>query len=168
MHVRIFDVHVGYGRDYHVGVCLLLTLVLCIVIHNALMSADTDSVKTSKGNTFLIILLIIITLVLLWDASYQFRRWEYMTLPINAEVPIKISSLGENYASLSYATIPVDKEKLNKLGKDGWELVSTFVEVETSHPNFGKEDYVTGIQPNVRPQRLVCIFKRPINLFSSD
>lgn len=41
-----------------------------------------------------------------------------------------------------------------------WELVGTVTEIETVHPNFGKEDYVTGIQPNTRTSGTILIFRR--------
>jgi len=65
--------------------------------------------------------------------------------------------------ALKYASINISDDDLVLLGAQGWELVSTTLEMETSFPNFGNASYVTGIQSNVRPQRLICIFKRPIN-----
>jgi len=47
------------------------------------------------------------------------------------------------------------------------ELVDSYLEMETVHPNFGDSRYVTGLQPNVRPQRLVLIFERPIDVRDS-
>ena len=41
-----------------------------------------------------------------------------------------------------------------------WELVANITEIETVHPNFGKEDYVTGIQPNTRSKNVILIFRR--------
>ena len=60
------------------------------------------------------------------------------------------------------AMVTPSESDLNQLGSDGWELVASYLEMETAFPNFGNESYVTGLQPNVRPQRLVLIFKRPI------
>ena len=31
---------------------------------------------------------------------------------------------------------------------------------ETPHPNFGNSDYVTGLQPNMRPGSVTLLFKR--------
>lgn len=42
----------------------------------------------------------------------------------------------------------------------GWELVSAVCETETVHPNFGRSDLVTGLQPNTRTGRIVLLFKR--------
>jgi hypothetical protein len=56
--------------------------------------------------------------------------------------------------------VPDVTSSLDRLGSEGWELVGVFLEHETAHPNFGSEGLVTGLQPNVRPQKLVCIFKR--------
>ena len=54
----------------------------------------------------------------------------------------------------------VTGESLNLFGKEGWELVGVFEKTETVHPNFGNDQYVSGIQPNVRTADLNFIFKR--------
>jgi hypothetical protein len=41
-------------------------------------------------------------------------------------------------------------------------LATSYLEMETSHPNFGNDTYVTGLQANIRPQRAILIFKRVI------
>lgn len=46
-------------------------------------------------------------------------------------------------------------------GRQGWDLVSCFLEMETARPNYGNQDYHAGIKPNVRPSRAVLLFKRP-------
>jgi outer membrane PBP1 activator LpoA protein len=63
--------------------------------------------------------------------------------------------------ALKYASVQVDEKQLQVMGADGWELVNAFLEMETAFPNFGSSEYVTGLQPNVRPQRAVLLFKRP-------
>ena len=47
------------------------------------------------------------------------------------------------------------------MGKEGWELVSTYTEVATVFPNFGNSEYVTGIRENVRTNVVNFVFKRP-------
>jgi hypothetical protein len=64
------------------------------------------------------------------------------------------------YSALKYASINFDKSILNKMGSEGWEMVGCYLEMETAFPNLGTGDYVTGLQPNIRPQCLVVIFKR--------
>ena len=49
---------------------------------------------------------------------------------------------------------------LNKMGKEGWELVSTYTETATAFPNFGNSDYVTGIRDNTRTSVVNFVFKR--------
>jgi hypothetical protein len=91
-------------------------------------------------------------------------EWEYKQLEIGADAGA-LAKLGDNYEKLSYKRIPNFETTLDMLGKEGWELVGISVEHETSHPNFGDGDYVTGIRSNVRPQRLICIFKRAKSLY---
>jgi hypothetical protein len=50
--------------------------------------------------------------------------------------------------------------ELNKLGSEGWVLVISYLELETAYPNFGDYKCVTGLQPNIRPQRAILVFKR--------
>lgn len=54
----------------------------------------------------------------------------------------------------------IDDESLNLFGKDGWELVSIYEKTETVHPNFGNDQYVSGLQPNVRTSEINFVFKR--------
>jgi len=65
-------------------------------------------------------------------------------------------------AAGKFASISISVSDLAPLGLEGWELVSTSLEMETAYPNFGNASYVTGLQQNVRPQKLICIFKRQI------
>ncbi len=82
-------------------------------------------------------------------------KWEYKVVYVLNEGYNRTGS-----EALKYSTVTPDEASLNKLGDDGWELVSSYLEMETAYPNFGSSDYVTGIQPNIRPQRVVLIFKR--------
>lgn len=86
----------------------------------------------------------------------QAVEWEYMVLPVMAEGHER-----KGTDAVRFASVTPSKEELNKLGKDGWELVSSYLEMETAWPNFGNDNYVVGLQPNVRPQRVVLVFKRP-------
>lgn len=52
-------------------------------------------------------------------------------------------------------------ETLNKMGQEGWELVSTYTEIKTTYPNFGDKKYVTGIRENTKTSVLNFVFKRP-------
>ena len=61
-----------------------------------------------------------------------------------------------------YASVTPSEDDLNNYGKEGWELVTSYLEMETAWYNFGNEGFVTGLQPNVRPQRVVFVFKREL------
>ena len=84
-------------------------------------------------------------------------RWEYKKLVFLTDVRHGRTGLG----ALSYNSINLDESLLDSMGSRGWELVTSYLEMETAFPNFGKEDYLTGLQPNIRPQSLVLIFKHP-------
>lgn len=82
-------------------------------------------------------------------------KWEYKTLIAWPED----LGLGNKFVN---NVIPVPAEELNKLGQEGWELVTVYTEIQTVHPNFGNDKYVTGLQPNTRTQGVFYVFKRPI------
>lgn len=90
-------------------------------------------------------------------------QWEYRRVEFLAET--SASAFTSNEKDLSFKTIPDISLRVSTLGQEGWELTGTYLEHETAHPNFGKSEYVTGIQSNFRPQKLVLIFKRQKKLF---
>jgi hypothetical protein len=83
-------------------------------------------------------------------------QWRYKKLVFLTEERHDRTGFG----ALSYSSIELDESLLESMGSKGWELATSYLEMETAFPNFGKGDYVTGLQPNIRPQRLVLIFKR--------
>lgn len=84
-------------------------------------------------------------------------RYEYKVIKIAAD---KKSRTGEE--ALAATSANIDEKELANLGSQGWEVVTTYLETETSYPNFGDSKYVTGLQTNVRPQRLVVILRHRI------
>jgi hypothetical protein len=82
--------------------------------------------------------------------------WEYKVLKVEAEPNTSQSKRETERAGL----IELPESKLNRLGLEGYELISLVVEFETVWPNFGDREFVTGIQPNVRPSAIVMTFKR--------
>ena len=84
-------------------------------------------------------------------------KWEYKVVYIEAT---------ETFTYLEYEQNPSNIEltdaMINEYGLNGWELADSYLEMETVHPNYGDNQYVTGLQPNVRPQRLVLIFKKEL------
>ncbi|MFN4269934.1 MAG: DUF4177 domain-containing protein [Thermosynechococcus sp.] len=97
-----------------------------------------------------------IFLMLLLGRLFPNSKWEYKTVYVRAET---VSYVYPKLSTKEVSLIELESE-VEKLGKQGWELVDSFVEDETVHPNFGNEEYVTGLQPNVRPNRVVLLFKR--------
>ena len=118
----------------------------------------------AQGNTIIILLLIALGAPF-WVVLKPFTKWEYLQIDIAAVPPSEQILLGlrdDNLRKLLDQTVSEIDEKLNAYGKEGWELVSITTEHQTSHPNFGKEDYVSGIQPNVRPQKVIALLKRQL------
>ncbi len=83
------------------------------------------------------------------------RSFEYKVVYVSAP---NHERTGAN--ALLVNEVKVEELLLNTLGKDGWDLSASWLELETSYPNLGDSKYVTGIQPNIRPQRVVLLFKR--------
>lgn len=84
------------------------------------------------------------------------ERWEYDVVTISGAGYNRLTSPESFYADWIAPSV----ETLDEMGRQGWELAGCYLEMETAFPNFGNEDYVTGIRDNIRPQRLVLIFKR--------
>ena len=105
----------------------------------------------------LICLLLFLNTVLHFPSKQITSMWQYKVVNFYSQGYERTGS-GSTYAT----TIYISESDLTILGVEGWELVSTSLETETAYPNFGNASYVTGIQPNVRPQKLICIFKRQI------
>ena len=103
--------------------------------------------------------IIVLLLVGLGSPLVSFLKpvdsWEYRVLEFEGT---GLSRTGSS--ALAASTIQVDPAKLKEVGAQGWELVGTLLEMETAFPNFGKDEYTTGLRENVRPQKAVLIFKR--------
>jgi hypothetical protein len=109
-----------------------------------------------------------IVLLSLLISCNQTHNWEYKSLYFDAA---KISSSDKAYLSSdvtflntvsSKSVIPADSS-LNKLGAEGWEIASTYLEQETVYTNLlARGKSIEGLKENIRPQRLVVIFKRPL------
>jgi len=93
-------------------------------------------------------------------------RWEYtyVSVPARSAKYTTLKADREGHDAMSAAQI--DREKLKSLTEDmtkgGWELAGTAMEIETAFPNFGKDEYVTGLRENVRPQALLMVFRKAI------
>jgi len=86
-------------------------------------------------------------------------EWEYTSFRVfTAQVSDRNGSEAFKYSSINDAKLD---DALKEAGLGGWQVVSVALEMETAWPNFGKEDYVTGLQPNIRPQSLLVILRRP-------
>jgi hypothetical protein len=79
-------------------------------------------------------------------------KWEYKI--------VSVKSKEAETTKFDVNKFDVSDESLNLFGKDGWELVDIFEKIETVHPNFGNDQYVSGLQPNVRTAEMNFVFKR--------
>jgi hypothetical protein len=80
------------------------------------------------------------------------NKWEYKMVSVKGKE--------QETAKFDSNKFDVTDESLNLFGKDGWELVGVFEKTETVHPNFGNDQYVSGLQPNVRTAEINFVFKR--------
>jgi hypothetical protein len=110
-----------------------------------------------KITTVILLLGIIISILVVSNNKNVGQDWEYKVVTTFPDV----SSDRTGDGSGLYAHIEPSEAMLNQMGQEGWELVTSYLEMETAYPNFGDSQYVTGIQPNIRPQAVVLIFKRP-------
>ncbi len=110
----------------------------------------------NKVQGYILIGLLFIGLLLLsWGVFKPQPKYEYKVVSFLTE-----SNDRTGDGALKFASVKVDEAQVASMGAEGWELAGTFLEMETSYPNFGRSEYVTGLQPNIRPQRAVLIFKR--------
>lgn len=112
--------------------------------------------------------------LLLCACGSSSQKWEYTILSYQGSIIPQTSSTEDlveqlsnadyNTASIKPLNFPSEaaiSDRLNVCGKDGWELVDTYTTVETAYPNFGNEDYHTGIKTNTRTLTINFVFKRP-------
>mgnify|MGYP001252815958 FL=1 len=110
---------------------------------------------TSSTQLLLGLIAILLVFGILFSGSSQ-PRWEYQYIREFQETPRDRNGSDAFKATM----INPSPSKINALGEQGWELAGCYLEPETAWPNFGKDEYVTGLQPNVRAQSIVMIFKR--------
>jgi len=84
--------------------------------------------------------------------------YEYKTLEFYTNSPNR-----QGAGAFKFSSVNIDTAQLNALGAKGWEVVGSYLEIETAWANFGSAKYVTGLQPNVRPQRLVVILQHRVS-----
>lgn len=84
------------------------------------------------------------------------NQWEYKVVKVAG----KSAKVLADYGALVYGD---QTAMLNKMGEEGWELVSTYTEIATVFPNFGNSEYVSGIRDNTRTCVVNFVFKKQGN-----
>ena len=105
------------------------------------------------GGTMKKVILVLCMIATLVSCGSKNEQWEYKVVKVagtDAEVMA-------DFGTLVFAD---QTSMLNKMGKEGWELVSTYTETGTSFPNFGNSEYVTGLRTNTRTVVVNFVFKR--------
>jgi len=87
----------------------------------------------------------------------QEARYQYKVLAVDSQGNDRTGD-----GAMKFTSITPNERELSSLGAAGWEVVASYLEMETAYPNFGKAEYVTGLQPNIRPQRVVMILRHRV------
>jgi hypothetical protein len=127
------------------------------ILTNPSNTQNQHTLNSSIQSTLVVLLLALIFALLAWNSIHREVKYEYKVLEFMSTTNDRTGAGASDFAS-----IQVSESQLATLGAEGWELVDSLLEVETAFPNFGNSQYVTGLQPNVRPQRAVLLFKRPL------
>ena len=98
-------------------------------------------------------ILLAFCMVALLASCSKNTPWEYKVVKVAGKPAETLA----DYGALVYGD---QTAMLNKMGKEGWELVGTYTETATAFPNFGNSDYVTGIRDNTRTSVVNFVFKR--------
>ena len=106
-----------------------------------------------QGSICLTLLFLIFT-VYIYN-NFLPKKYEYRSVTYYSEGKDRLDS-----EAMSFASVEPNIDELNILGNEGWEIINSYLEMETAFPNFGNPNYLTGLQPNVRPQRVVYLLKR--------
>lgn len=82
------------------------------------------------------------------------KEWEYKTIQVDGETSL-------NYYGREFESNDIKPTTaINKMASEGWELVTAYPIIETVYPNFGREDYHTGVKSNTRTKAVQYVFKR--------
>lgn len=82
------------------------------------------------------------------------KEWEYKTIQVDGAN--SFNYYGEDFNSKDI----MPTARLNEMASEGWELVTAYPIIETVYPNFGREDYHTGVKSNTRTKAVQYVFKR--------
>lgn len=114
--------------------------------------------KGNLGSIIVILLGILVVLSAIIAVAMIFpAKWEYKAVKVTGK------NIGDDYKMQKFFAKKLQEDDITSrlnLKFSDWELVGTITEIETVHPNFGKDDYHTGIKSNTRSGDTILIFKR--------
>jgi hypothetical protein len=101
-------------------------------------------------------LMILVTLFLTSCSS----EYEYKTISIKGKQKFGKRTYFQDPVPMSFESPILPKDSIDILGNQGWQLISTYSITETTFPNFGNDEYHTGIKSDVHTNELNLIFIR--------
>ena len=83
-------------------------------------------------------------------------QWQYKTVDVEG---VEYESYG-NYFSRDFSN---SDTLLNRMGAEGWELVSCYPITETVYPDLGEQNIILHIKTNTRTRAIRYVFKKKYN-----
>lgn len=128
---------------------------------SAASSGTTGDQRTPKLLKIIAVILgltVVILAVFLWIfCCNQTGEYRYKVVTVDVEKGSAAYGGDEEHAHYSISAIAIENH-LRSYGD--WELVDVIEEIETVHPNFGNDQYVTGLQPNVRICKIHLVLRQ--------
>ncbi len=96
---------------------------------------------------------LLVVNILSFVIAWMPKKWEYRVVKVQGHATDSMQDFRSCEQNEGLLTQTLNQYR-------DWELVSTTTEIETVHPNYGNDKYVTGIQPNTRTCSVIFIFRK--------